>query len=85
LARFQTLKKILLNGVDVAPEQATLDLVERLRARPEVRAARPKLPTRMVGDDPAHPMDAKQAAVAPKPRRRLPLVAAGLAAALLVG
>lgn len=81
LARFQAFKELLRKELDVAPERATLDIVEKIRTAADRRPARP---------EPAPPEDLHLPEVdivpvtgVPKTGHRRAFIAAGLAVLLL--
>jgi len=84
LARFQQFEELLRAELDVAPEQATLDLVESLRARAETRTA-PILPEPAKAGETRPAPEHSIAQVSTARRRWLLPVAAALAAIILGG
>ena len=89
LARFQSFKELLKSELDVSPEQATLDLVERLRGPvlssdsvSPTTATVTHLPDAALSTQHENADRSMPSPVAKRPRRGLAM-AAGLAAALL--
>lgn len=83
LARFQSFKTRLQDDVGVAPEQATLDLVESLRTRAETRASSQELVKKEETGSPE--ADILPSMAAPRKNRHRPaFVAASITALFLV-